>query len=131
MHKASGYSMFLNCSFDSTKIKLGCYRGKDCMKRFCKNLKEDTTKVIKFEKKEVIPLTDEENKSYEKQNVCYICKKEYNTDDDGNKKYLKVRDHCHYSGKFRGAAHIIHNFRHKTPKEIPIVFHNGSMIIIL
>ena len=131
MHKASGYAMFLNCSFDSTKVKLGCYRGRDCMKRFCKNLKEDTTKVIKFEKKEVIPLTDEENKSYEKQNVCYICKKEYNTDDDGNKKYLKVRDHCHYSGKFRGAAHIIRNFRHKTPKEIPIVFHNGSMIIIL
>ena len=79
----------------------------------------------------MIPLTDEENKSYEKQNVCYICKKEYNNDDDGNKKYLKVRDHCHYSGKFRGAAHIIRNFRHKTPKEIPIVFHNGSMIIIL
>ena len=46
-------------------------------------------------KKEVIPLTDEENKSYEKQKVCYICKKGFSTDD--NKKYQKVRDHCHYT----------------------------------
>ena len=38
----------------------------------------------------------------------------------------KVRDHCHYTGKFRGAAHNICNFRYKIPKEIPIVFHNGS-----
>ena len=38
----------------------------------------------------------------------------------------KVRDHCHYTGKFRGAAHNICNLRYKTPKEIPIVFHDGS-----
>ena len=74
----------------------------------------------------MIPLTDEENKSYEKQKVCYICIKEFNTDDDDNKKYHKVRDHCHYTGKFRGAAHSICNLRYKTPKEIPVVFHNGS-----
>ena len=46
--------------------------------------------------KEMIPLTYEENKSYEKQKVCYICKEEFSTDDD-NKKYHKVRDHCHYT----------------------------------
>ena len=38
----------------------------------------------------------------------------------------KVRDHCHYTGKCRGAAHNICNLRYKVPKEIPIVFHNGS-----
>ena len=78
-----------------------------------------------MKKKEMIPLTDEENKSYKKQKVCYICKKEFSTDDD-NKKYHKVRDHCHYTGKFRGAAHSICNLRYKTPQEIPVVFHNGS-----
>ena len=41
--------------------------------------------------------------------------------------YHKVRDHCHYTGKFRGAAHNICNLRYKVPKEIPIVFHNGSI----
>ena len=40
--------------------------------------------------------------------------------------YHKVRDHCHYTGKFRGAAHNICNLRYNVPKKIPIVFHNGS-----
>ena len=62
---------------------------------------------------------------------CYICKKEFNTDDDyddddDNKKYHKARDHCHYTEKFRAAAHNICNLRYKTPKEIKVVFHNGS-----
>ena len=73
----------------------------------------------------MIPLTDKEKKSYEKQKVCYICKKRFSTDDD-SKKYHKVRDHCHYKGKCRGAAHDICNLRYETPKEIPVVFHNGS-----
>ena len=38
----------------------------------------------------------------------------------------KVRDHCHYAGKFRGAAHNICNLKYKIPKEISVVFHNGS-----
>ena len=42
------------------------------------------------------------------------------------KNIYKVRDHCHYTGKYRGAAHNISNLRYKIPKEIPIVFHNGS-----
>ena len=74
----------------------------------------------------MIPLTDEENKFYEKQKVCYICKKGFSTDDDDNKKYQKVRDHCHYTEKFRGAAHSICNLRYKTANEIPVVLHNGS-----
>ena len=55
--------------------------------------------------------------------VCYICKKEFDTID---KKNYKVRDHCHYTGKYRGAAHNVCNLRYKVPKEIPVVFHNGS-----
>ena len=82
-------------------------------------------KIIDYEKKEMVPLTNEENKSYENQKFCYTCKKGFSTD-ALNKKYHKERDHCHYTGKFRGAAHSICNLRYKTPKEIPIVFHNGS-----
>ena len=56
--------------------------------------------------------------------------KKFSTDDDDgiayNKKYLKVRDHCHYTGKYRGSVHNICKLRYKTPKEILIVFHNGS-----
>ena len=46
----------------------------------------------------MILLTYEENKSYKKKNICCMCKKEFSTDDD--KKYHKVRDHCHYTGKY-------------------------------
>ena len=98
-HIPSGYSLFKNCSFDPTKNKLECYRDKKCMERFCKDLKEHATKIIKIIKKdEIISLTDEENKSYKKQRVCYICKKEFNTD-KSDKNAFKVRDHCHYTGK--------------------------------
>ena len=38
----------------------------------------------------------------------------------------KFKDHCHYTGQYRGAAHSICNLRYKIPKEIPVVFHNGS-----
>ena len=38
---------------------------------------------------------------------------------------IKKRDHCHYTGKFREAAHSICILRYKTLKEIPVVFHNG------
>ena len=73
----------------------------------------------------MIPLTKKEKKMHNKQKFCYICKKRFSTDDN-NKKYHKVRDHCHCTGKYRGAAHDICNLRYKIPKEIPVVFHNGS-----
>ena len=64
------------------------------MERCCKDLKEHATKVINYEKKVMISLNDEENKSYKKQKLCYICKKGFSTDDN-NKKYHKVKDHYH------------------------------------
>ena len=85
------------------------------MKKFCKDLRTHAMKIINYEKKKMISLTTEEKIHYNKQKICYICKKEF-----------KVRDHCHYTGKYRGAAHNICNLRYKVPKEIPIVFHNGS-----
>ena len=93
------------------------------MERFCKGLREHAMKIIDYEKKEIMPLTDKENKFYEKQKVCYICKKEFSI----NKLYHKVRDLCHYAGRYRG-AHSICNLRYKTPKEIPGALH---MTIIL
>ena len=73
----------------------------------------------------MILLTEEEEKKHNQQQVCHICKKSFSTN-DSDKEYFKVKDHCHYTGKYRGAAHNICNLRYKTPKEIPVVFHNGS-----
>ena len=52
--------------------------------------------------------------------VDVICKKEF------DEKNYKVRDHCHYTGKHRGAAHNMCNLRYKIPNGIPVVFHNCS-----
>ena len=93
------------------------------MKKFCKDLREHATKTIHYENKKIISLTIKEEIYHNKQKICYICKKEFNNND---KKQQKVRDHCYYTGKYKGAAHNICNLRYKVPKEIPVVFHNGS-----
>ena len=81
-HTPSGYSIFTHCSFDKSKNKLNYYRGEDCIKRFCKDLKEHAKKIINCEKKDMIPLTKEEKEDYNNQKVCYICKKEFITSDN-------------------------------------------------
>ena len=77
------------------------------MERLCWNLKEHATKTISYEKKEMIPITDEKSKFYKKQKISYICKEGFNTDENDKnafKLYHKVRYHCHYTGKHRGVA---------------------------
>ena len=86
-------------------------------------------KIINYEKKKGIILTNEEKESYEKQKLYHICKKKFCYDNNEKNKfklYQKVKDHCHYTRKFRAAAHNICNLRYKIPEEIPVVFHNGS-----
>ena len=55
---------------------------------------------------------------------CHICKKEFDNDD--NKKYCKFQDHCHYTGKYRGAANNNCIQEYKAPKEVPVVLHNRT-----
>ena len=50
-HTPSGYLLFTHCSFDKTENNLDYYRGKDCMKKFCKDLRTHATKIINYEKK--------------------------------------------------------------------------------
>ena len=64
----------------------------------------------------------------QKQNakICYICKEKFEIKYLQDKKYRKVRDHCHYTGAYRGAVHSICNLKYSVPNTIPVVFHNGS-----
>ena len=66
-HTPFGYSLFTHCSFNKTKNKLDYYRGKDCMKIFCKDLREHATKIINYENKKMIPLTAKEEIYHNKQ----------------------------------------------------------------
>ena len=87
-HRPSGYFLVTCCSFDKSKNQCNYYRGKDCMKIFCKDLKDQAKKIINYEKKEMIPLTDEEKKSHENQKICHICEREFSTDNK-DKKIIK------------------------------------------
>ena len=87
MHEPCGYALSLISSFDSKENKQNFYRGKDCIKRFCSNLKELATKIIDYEEKEMIPLTDKENKFYKEQEKCHICQKEFCYDKNEKKEF--------------------------------------------
>ena len=73
-HESSGWSLFLNSSFDRKENKLGYYRGKDCSEKVCKKFRERVMEIINYKKREMIPLTQEENNCYNEQEICYICK---------------------------------------------------------
>ena len=122
-------SLDLVCSFDLKQNKHSVYRGKDCIKRFCSDLKVLGKKVINYEQKELTPLTDNKNKYYEEQKEYYICKKDFCGYKNQKMKFKlckTVRDDCHYTGKFRGPAHSICNLNYKVPQEIPVKIHNVS-----
>ena len=79
-------------------------------------------------KKKGNDATKQENKSYEEQETCHISEKKFcmdkNDEDYINRK--KIKDHCHYTGNFRGAAHTKCNLNYKVSKDIPIIIHNAS-----
>ena len=66
------------------------------------------------------PLTKKEWKIYKLSTKCHICYKPFTLGDP------KVRDHCHYTGFYRGSVHSLCNLRYKVPSYIPVVFHNLS-----
>ena len=120
--------MFTRYPFHKKENKPTYYRGKHCIEKLCKKLKERTMKIINYEEKEMIPLTKEEKKSCKKQEECHIWKEKFciDKDDENYTNRKKVKDHCHYTGKFRGAAHSKCNLNYKVPKDIPIIIHNAS-----
>ena len=63
-------------------------------------------------------MTKEEENLFQESNNCWICGKLIDNDDE------KVRDHCHITGKFRGAAHWSCNINFQLTQKIPVIFHN-------
>ena len=63
-------------------------------------------------------MSEEEEHLLQKSDSCWVCKKLINHDDE------KVRNHCHITSKFRGAAHQSCNLNFQRTKRIPVIFHN-------
>ena len=67
----------------------------------------------------------EEEERFDKETKCWICKEEFKKDDD-DKNNEKVRDHCHFTGRYRGAAHSLCNLKNRKPNFTPALSHNLS-----
>ena len=77
IHEPFGYAINLATLFDSEQNEQSFYRGRDCIERFCCKLKELGTRVFNYGQREMIRLTNNENKYYEDQKKCYICNKKF------------------------------------------------------
>ena len=85
-------------SFRSTENKHDVYKGKDCMKTFCKFLRKHTIKKKKFKKKKWKLLTKDQQVPSENVKICDICKEKIENKDLKDKKYCKVK----YQGNIEG-----------------------------
>lgn len=67
-------------------------------------------------------MSPEDEERFENAINCHICEREFNASSTD----IRVRDHCHFTGLFRGAAHQTCNLQYQTNTTVPVVFHNMS-----
>ena len=123
-HKPSGFCFKIVCFDEKYNQKPVLFRAEsedeDISAIFVEMLERDIKRIqekFDFSKKMIFSPKDKDD--FEKARVCWICRKEF-----GESK--KQRDHCHFTGKYRGAAHVKCNLQFKKPKFTPVIFHNLS-----
>ena len=130
IHTPSGWCVYSRFTYGKVTNPLKEYRGKDCVSKFCEHIIAEAQRLYdSFPKKPMEPLTKSQLKEYNGATKCHICFKPFKEVNQKGSvqaelRYSKVKDHCHYSGKYRGAAHSQCNLQYKIPSYIPVVFHN-------
>ena len=120
-HTPSGWCVYSKFAYRDVDNPLRTYRGKDSIGPFCKYIKGEARRLYHmFPELPMGPLTKKQSKKYKRSTKCHICYKPFTQTN------LKVRDHCHYTGLYRGPVHSLCNLRYKIPSYIPVVFHNLS-----
>ena len=120
-HTPSGWCVYSKFAYGDVDNPLRTYRGKDCIETFCNYIKREARRLYHmFPELPMGSLTKKQWNKYKKATKCHICYKPFTQTN------LKVRDHFHYTGLYRGPAHSLCNLRYKIPSYIPVVFHNLS-----
>ena len=125
-HEPSGFCLYIKGIDPNIKFKPILYTKtkstNDISAIFVSKLAKVTNKIYNDLYRRPIPLklTKQEQISFDKAEICHICRKELLTD----KGVDKVRDHCHFTGKYRGAAHNSCNLQCRKPMILPVIFHN-------
>ena len=124
-HEDCGYEYKVVCCYDDKHSKDICiYRGENAVYKFMEKILEEVKyckAVIKKHFNKPLVMTEVEEQHFKTMDGCHICGEKY-TD-----KYVRVRDHCHITGKFRGSAHQECNLKLRIKPEdikIPVIFHN-------
>ena len=121
-HVTSGWCVHSIFAYGDIPDPLKMYRGKDCAEKFVECIEEEVKRLYEtFPRQPMIKLTNVLKREHEAAGKCHICLKEFN--DPRNR---KVRDHCHYTGLYWGAAHNNCNLKYRIPDYIPTVFHNSN-----
>ena len=120
-HIPSGWCVHREFAYGKVENPLKLYRGEECIKKFCNHVIGEACHLYQsFPEKPIKFLTPKEMDKYKKSERCHICFKPFKEDKP------KVRDHCHYTGRYRGPAHTKCNLQYKILSYIPIMFHNLS-----
>ena len=130
-HRPSGFSYLIKCFDDDIFTPLlRQYTAKspddNIPRLFIEYLESDIKEIYnKFKIPKKMVMTPEDKINYEKATICHICESGIPEEGD-DPRFKKVRDHCHLTGKFRGAAHSKCNLEYRLPKFYPVIFHNLS-----
>ena len=121
-HEPSGFCLYLKGLDSNTKFKPILYteerEGDDVAEKFVSKISWLTNRIYNdfYCQPKRLKLTKQEQEEFDKEEICYICNEALNGD--------KVRDHCHFTGKYRGAAHNSCNLQCSKPLILPVILHN-------
>ena len=118
-HQPNSIRAKLVCIDDRFTLPSIIFKGKDCINKFIASVLDKqkwTKQIIKQYFNKRLIMTNEDEEIYNNSHIYWICKQELNTD--------KVKDHCHVTSKFRGAADNKCNLKLRMPRKLPINFHN-------
>ena len=123
-HTPSSFCYYIKCFDDEVYYQnpvtyTASTENEDVAQIFVNMLEEDVKSIYKrFGKPKKMIFGTKEREEFDGATECWICHGELGLD--------RVRDHCHLTGIYRGAAHNKCNLQYRRPKFIPVVFHNLS-----
>ncbi|XP_067215258.1 uncharacterized protein [Linepithema humile] len=121
-HNVFSVGYYVSCTYDNSLSGYKSYRGEDCVAWLVNEL-YDLARRVKMILTNIVPMADltpEESEKFRSTATCHVCEKPFTPDD------TRVRDHCHFTGRYRGAAHSSCNLNYKDSHVIPVIFHNLS-----